>query len=62
MLDSKHQWATYRKGRVRVKACTFCGEIHLPGNSAQSCKGNDVLESQIIKAGYRLYGGHATLL
>ncbi len=61
MRELKHQWATFRKGRMRVKACACCGELHLPSNSDKSCDSNEVLESQIVKAGYRLYGGHASL-
>ncbi len=61
MLELKHQWATFRKGRVKVKACACCGDLHLPSNSEQNCRDTNVLDSQIVKAGYRLYGGHATL-
>ena len=62
MVKGKHQWATFHKGRMRVKACASCGELHLPSNTEKTCEeGNDVLESQIVKAGYRLYGGHASL-
>ena len=61
MKELKHQWATFRKGRMRVKACSSCGELHLPSNSDKACDHNDVLQSQIVKAGYRLYGGHVSL-
>ena len=61
MQQLKHQWATFRKGRMRVKACACCGELHIPSNSAKFCENNQVLESQVVKAGYRLYGGHASL-
>jgi len=61
MTKTKHQWATFQKGRMRVKACVSCGELHLPSNSEKACEHHAVLESQIVKAGYRLYGGHASL-
>ncbi len=62
MKELKHQWATFRKGRMRIKACVSCGELHLPSNSVRTCDSNDVLNSQIVKAGYRLYGGHSSLM
>jgi hypothetical protein len=52
---SKHQWVTFRKGRMRVKACASCGELHLPSNSEQPCVSNKVFDSQLLKAGYKLY-------
>ena len=58
MVTSKHQWATFRKGRVKIKACASCGELHQPSNSEKLCAHTDVMRSQIVKAGYRLYGGH----
>ena len=61
MAKSKHQWATFHKGRMKVKACAICGELHLPSNTEKLCEHGDVLESQIVKAGYRLYGGHASI-
>lgn len=58
----KHQWATFYKGRVKVKACVYCGELHLPSNSDKHCEeSSNVLDSLIIKAGYRLYGGQASI-
>lgn len=62
MVKTKHQWATFHKGRMRVKACACCGELHLPSNTEKFCdEANDIHESQIVKAGYRLYGGHASI-
>ncbi|MGX5174191.1 hypothetical protein ACUR5C_09245 [Aliikangiella sp. IMCC44653] len=62
MVQVKHQWATYHKGRVKVKACASCGELHLPSNSENVCEHNNVSQSQIVKAGYRLYGGQTSVL
>lgn len=59
MGKTKHQWATFQKGRMRVRACVCCGELHLPSNSEKVCEDHAVLDSMIIKSGYRLYGGHA---
>ena len=52
--NDKHQWTTFHKGRMKVKACASCGELHLPSNSEKSCDSGNVLESQLVKAGYRL--------
>jgi|GEM_PF-2057747 len=60
MVKSKHQWATFCKGRVKVKACACCGELHLPSNTDNLCDNADVFQSQIVKAGYRLYDGQLT--
>lgn len=56
METSKHQWATFQKGRMRIKACVSCGELHLPSNSEKICQAKSLIDSQIVKAGYRLYG------
>ena len=61
MKEFKHQWATFKKGRMRIKACASCGELHLPSNSDKACDSDEVLHSQIVKAGYRLYGGHVSV-
>jgi len=61
MKEFKHQWTTFHKGRMRINACASCGELHLPSNSEKSCESNEVLQSQIVKAGYRLYGAQASL-
>ncbi|MBV1910272.1 MAG: hypothetical protein KUG78_13300 [Kangiellaceae bacterium] len=50
---SKHQWVTFRKGRMRVKACSICGDLQLPSNAEQQCTHNEVFNSQLIKSGYR---------
>ncbi|MDQ7050112.1 MAG: hypothetical protein Q9M92_11505 [Enterobacterales bacterium] len=55
MKAQKHQWSTFQKGRIKIKACSTCGELHLPSNSEQSCLNNRVLESPIFQAGYRLH-------
>ncbi len=55
MDTSKHQWATFQKGRMRIKACVSCGELHLPSNSEKNCRAKSLQDSQIVKAGYRLY-------
>ena len=55
MKDFKHQWATFKKGHIRIRACASCGELHLPSNAEQACGSNHVFDSQIVKAGYRLH-------
>jgi len=53
MLENRHQWTTFNKGRIKVKACYSCGELHLPSNSENACENSGVLESMLVKAGYR---------
>lgn len=55
MASSKHQWAIFRKGRMKIKACVFCGELHLPSNSTQECQQVEINQSPIFLAGYRPY-------
>ncbi|WP_444998465.1 hypothetical protein [Aliikangiella sp. IMCC44359] len=59
MATRKHQWATFRKGRLKVRACASCGDLHLPSNSDRTCENSGVLESALVKAGYRLYDDQA---
>lgn len=58
MQTSKHQWAVFSKGRIKIKACASCGEMSLPSNLEDNCGHNNVLESQIVKAGYRISEEH----
>ena len=59
MNKLKHEWGTFHKGKMKVRACVCCGELHLPSNSDKTCENHTVLESQIVKAGYRLNTSHA---
>jgi len=52
--ESSHQWTIFSKGRMRVEACTNCGDVHLPSNTDNQCSDNELIESQIIKAGYHI--------
>ncbi len=61
MKTMKHQWMTFRKGRMRINACASCGELQLPSNLDKQCLHNQLLVSQIAKAGYRLYGDRSAL-
>ena len=56
MKEHKHQWAIFRKGRMRVKACANCGDIHLPSNANKSCQNVNIMQSEIIKSGYQIMG------
>ena len=58
MHNSKHEWGTFYKGRMKVRACVYCGELHLPSNAEKKCENHTVLESQIVKAGYKLHASH----
>jgi len=53
LVEYRHQWTTFNKGRIKVKGCASCGELHLPSNSEKVCENTGVLESLLIKAGYR---------
>ena len=61
MGRTKHQWATFQKGRMKLRACVCCGELHLPSNSEKVCDNTAVLDSMIVKSGYRLYADQASL-
>jgi hypothetical protein len=53
-MNIGHQWATFQKGRLKVKACSCCGEMSLPSNSQVRCQQGGILNSPIIKAGYTI--------
>jgi hypothetical protein len=53
-MNTNHQWATFQKGRLKVKACSCCGEMSLPSNSKMSCQQGGILTSPIVKAGYTI--------
>lgn len=55
MKELQHKWTIFRKGRMRVNACSCCGELKLPTNSTRPCENSGVLTSPLVKAGYRLY-------
>ena len=54
MPNSNHHWTTFYKGRLRVKACSKCGEMSLPSNTEALCEGKNIVLSPILKAGYSL--------
>ena len=54
MSQSTHQWAKFAKGRLKLTACAFCGEMSLPSNVYTQCNQGNLLYSPIVKAGYRL--------
>jgi len=51
---ANHRWTTFSKGRMRVEACSKCGDVHLPSNTDHQCSDTHLTESQIIKAGYNV--------
>ena len=53
-MNTNHQWTTFQKGRLTVKACSCCGEMKLPGNTHMVCEQGSILKSPIIKAGYTI--------
>lgn len=50
--ETSHQWIIFSKGRMRVEACSNCGDLHLPSNTESQCSDNQLTNSQIVKAGY----------
>ena len=50
--EASHQWTMFCKGRMRVEACSNCGDVHLPSNTNNQCSDNKLSESQMTKAGY----------
>ena len=53
-MNSNHHWATFQKGRLKIKACSCCGEMSLPSNFKMNCEQGGILNSPIIKAGYTI--------
>jgi len=54
MTNNKHQWTTFQKGRMKLKACACCGEMKLPSNTHNLCKNDNLIVSPIVRAGYQL--------
>lgn len=54
MSTNKHEWATFYKGRLRLKACICCGQMSLPSNAESHCEKGNISSSPILKAGYSL--------
>ena len=52
--ETNHQWTIFCKGRMRVEACSNCGDVHLPSNTNSQCSDNELIESQMVKAGYKV--------
>jgi hypothetical protein len=52
MSNTTHQWTTFQKGRLKVKACACCGEMCLPSNASSICENGNISLSPIAKAGY----------
>jgi len=52
MIETNHQWTIFCKGRMRVEACTNCGDLHLPNNTESQCSDNKLTNSSIVMAGY----------
>jgi hypothetical protein len=53
MSTAKHQWALFSKGRMKIKACSICGDVHLPSNSEAECNGQSWTDSRLAKAGFK---------
>ena len=51
---TNHQWASFYKGRLHIKACSCCGQMSLATTEHSVCNRNDILLSPVVKAGYTL--------
>jgi len=54
MLIREHQFETFQKGRIKIKACSRCGEMRLPSNIDENCERRKLSLSPVGKAGYTL--------
>ena len=52
MIESTHQWTTFQKGRLKIKACGNCGEMSLSNNDQSDCSKKNMNASPIVRAGY----------
>ncbi len=62
MTNSNHDWTTFQKGRLKIKACSHCGEMRLPNNESSDCSREKMFASPIIRAGYTRFAGAASNL
>ncbi len=53
-MSANHQWTTFQKGRLKIKACSCCGEMSLPSNAQGACEQGSILNSPMVKAGYTI--------
>ena len=58
MLVREHEFETFQKGRIKIKACSRCGEMRLPSNIAENCVRRKLSLSPVGKAGYSLSSTH----
>jgi hypothetical protein len=54
MSKKTHQWTTFQKGKMKVQACTCCGQMKFASNAEEICTGTDLISSPIVQAGYQL--------
>ena len=54
MLNTTHRWATFTKGRLKIKACACCGAMCLPSNIESLCDEGNIMTSPVIEAGYEI--------
>jgi len=54
MLVREHEFETFQKGRIKIKACSRCGEMRLPSNVDENCVKRKLSLSPVGKAGYAL--------
>ena len=53
-MENEHIWTTYQKGRMKIKACACCGQMHLASNAHKSCDPSEIKSSPLILAGYKV--------
>jgi hypothetical protein len=52
--QTTHQWTLFQKGKIKVKACSCCGQMLLPSNLKSTCEEKNISLSPIVKAGYEI--------
>lgn len=45
---------SFRKGKLKIYACSHCGNMNLPGIIKHQCEGDVLDKSQIAVSGYTL--------
>jgi len=53
MDQSRHQWVSFSRGRVRLLGCVCCGQMQLPSNMDSTCPQTPLASGVLIRNGYR---------
>ncbi len=50
----RHQWVTFEKNHISIRACARCGEVLLPMNEHSECRPVSMTENIFFKKGYHI--------